>query len=70
RTSLEAGNSPKMIFRHYREIVDEGAAKAWFSIRPPGGWLPKELPISIREKLRIISLRRENQSCVDTTYHA
>ena len=70
RTSLEAGNSPKMIFRHYREIVDEGAAKAWFSIRPPDGWLPKELPISIREKLRIISLRRENQSCVDTTYHA
>jgi hypothetical protein len=23
RTSLEAGNSPKMIFRHYREVVDE-----------------------------------------------
>jgi integrase len=38
RTALEAGNSPKMIFRHYREVVDEQAAKAWFSITPPEGW--------------------------------
>ena len=35
RTALEAGNSPKMIFRHYREVVTEEDAKAWFSIRPP-----------------------------------
>ena len=38
RTSLEAGNSPKMIFRHYREIVDEEATKAWWSIHPPEDW--------------------------------
>ena len=66
RTSLEAGNSPKMIFRHYREIVDEEAAKAWFSITPPDGWLPQELPCSISERLRKISCRQENQPCVDT----
>jgi integrase len=52
RTSLEAGNSPKMIFRHYREIVDEEAAKEWFSIMPPEGWQPPELQWSVRERLR------------------
>lgn len=52
RTSLEAGNSPKMIFRHYREIVDAEAAKEWFSIMPPDGWQPPELQWSVRERLR------------------
>jgi integrase len=37
RTALEAGNSPRMIFRHYREVVDEEAAKAWFKIMPATG---------------------------------
>lgn len=47
RTALEAGNSPKMIFKHYRAVVDEEAAKAWFSIGPPEAWPPKkwEFPI-------------------------
>ncbi|MCP5535370.1 MAG: tyrosine-type recombinase/integrase [Akkermansiaceae bacterium] len=52
RTSLEAGNSPKQIFRHYREIVDEAAAKEWFSITPPEDWEPSELCWSIRERIR------------------
>ena len=34
RTALEAGNSPRMIFRHYREVVTEDEAKAWFAIMP------------------------------------
>ena len=38
RTALEAGNSPHIIFRHYREVVDEDAAKAWFGIMPPDDW--------------------------------
>ena len=38
RTALESGNSPAIIFRHYREVVDEEAAKAWFGIMPPEGW--------------------------------
>jgi integrase len=41
RTALEAGNSPKMIFRHYREVVDGEAAKAWFAIMPPSVWPPQ-----------------------------
>jgi hypothetical protein len=50
RTSLEAGNSPKMIFRHYREIVDGEAAKAWFSLMPPEVWPPADWRLRFRRK--------------------
>jgi integrase len=36
KVSLEAGNSPQMIFKHYRELVTPKEAKAWFGIRPEG----------------------------------
>jgi integrase len=32
--ALEAGNSPQMIFQHYRELVTPTAAAEWFSITP------------------------------------
>jgi integrase len=54
RTSLEAGNSPKMIFRHYREIVDAEEAREWFSIMPPESWKPVELPLTIRDRLKAL----------------
>jgi integrase len=69
RTSLEAGNSPKMIFRHYREIVDGEAAKAWWSIRPPEGWVPPELKWSIKQRLERLSCRKD-KPCVDTANDA
>jgi len=69
RTALEAGNSPTMIFRHYREVVDEDAAKAWFSITPPDGWQPAELKWSIRERLRRVTCRQDNP-CVDSAIDA
>jgi integrase len=34
QVALEAGNSPSIIFKHYRELVTEDAAAAWFSILP------------------------------------
>ena len=34
KVSLEAGNSPQMIFKHYRELVRPADAKTWFSIAP------------------------------------
>ncbi len=34
RVALEAGNSPGMIFKHYRELVREADGKKWFSIMP------------------------------------
>lgn len=36
KVSLEAGNSPQMIFKHYRELVRPADAKTWFSIVPGG----------------------------------
>ena len=34
QVALEAGNSPTMIFQHYRELVKPDAAKKWFAIKP------------------------------------
>jgi len=34
QVALEAGNSPQMIFRHYRELVRPADAEKWFSITP------------------------------------
>lgn len=34
RVALECGNSPTIIFKHYRELVAPEAAKAWFEIMP------------------------------------
>jgi integrase len=34
RVALESGNSPAMIFAHYRELVTADEAKAWFAIAP------------------------------------
>jgi integrase len=34
KVATEAGNSPQMIFKHYRELVRPEEAKAWFAIRP------------------------------------
>jgi integrase len=34
KVALESGNSPKVIFESYRELVTEADAKAWFSIEP------------------------------------
>lgn len=34
QVALEAGNSPQIIFRNYRELVTPTAAKAWFEIFP------------------------------------
>lgn len=42
QVALEAGNSPQMIFGHYRELVRAMDAEKWFGITPEGveraGW--------------------------------
>lgn len=35
QVSLEAGNSPGMVFKHYRQLVRESEAREWFGIMPP-----------------------------------
>jgi hypothetical protein len=44
RVALEAGNSPQMIFRHYRELATPQQAKTWFAITPER--TPNVVPIS------------------------
>jgi integrase len=34
RVALEAGNSPEVIFGHYRELVTPETAKLWFDVKP------------------------------------
>jgi integrase len=34
RVALEAGNSPEVIFGHYRELVTPETAEAWFEVKP------------------------------------
>ncbi len=58
RTALEAGNSPKMIFRHYREVVTPEDAKAWFAIMPPEVWPPAGWCRNIRAKGRFVVKRK------------
>ncbi len=35
KTALEAGNSPAIIFRHYRELATPKQGAAWFGVRAP-----------------------------------
>ena len=32
--ALEAGNSPRMVFAHYRELCTESEAAEWFAVVP------------------------------------
>ena len=38
RVALECGNSPNVIFQHYRELVTPEEAQAWFNIFPGAGY--------------------------------
>jgi hypothetical protein len=37
QVALEAGNSPSIIFEHYRDLTTEELAVKWFSIMPKEG---------------------------------
>ena len=45
RVALEAGNSPQMIFRHYRELATPEQARTWFSIKPKSA--PNVVPLRL-----------------------
>jgi integrase len=53
KTSLEAGNSPQMIFRHYRELVKPADGLAWFAVLPQSEAAPvtiKPVPVVTRRQ--------------------
>lgn len=47
QVSLEAGNSPQMIFQHYRELVRPEAAKKWFAIEPAAKEKITQMPAAV-----------------------
>jgi integrase len=48
--ALEAGNSPAMIFRHYRELATPEQARSWFTIAPEAG--TNVVPLTARVALQ------------------
>jgi integrase len=50
RVALEAGNSPQMIFRHYRELATPEQARTWFAIAPEAA--PNVVPIRLGSRKR------------------
>jgi integrase len=46
--ALEAGNSPQMIFRHYRELATPAQAETWFSLTPAPGL--NLVPVNLSER--------------------
>jgi hypothetical protein len=53
QVALEAGNSPSIIFKHYRELTTEEQAEKWLSIMPKVGQWEKTLSYD-RKKRRLI----------------
>lgn len=58
KVALEAGNSPAMVFQHYRELVTPAEAEAWFGIRPTGATnvIQFEAPPSRRQNPEEVNL--------------
>ena len=52
KVAMKAGNSAGIIFTHYRELVTESDAVAWFAIAPPQDWSPSHPPQSCRRRRR------------------
>ena len=57
QVALEAGNSPSIIFKHYRELTTEEQADKWFGIVPKDGQWESQ-PAGARRKHRAKSRRR------------
>jgi integrase len=53
QVALEAGNSPSIIFKHYRELTTPNVAEKWFSILPKEGQWNNTLRYD-RKKRRVI----------------
>jgi hypothetical protein len=53
QVALEAGNSPSIIFKHYRELTTEEQAEKWFGIMPKVGQWKNTLSYD-RKKRRVI----------------
>jgi integrase len=59
QVALEAGNSPSIIFKNYRELTTEEQAEKWFGILPKDGLL--DPPPSTPAKRRVAPGRRKSR---------
>ncbi len=49
QVELEAGNTPNVVFRHYRELVKPSAAKSWFAVTPQAAENVIQLAAQVRK---------------------
>jgi integrase len=50
QVALEAGNSPTIIFKHYRELTTEDEADKWFGIMPKPGQSENTFDVDRRKR--------------------
>ena len=55
QVALEAGNSPSIIFKHYRELTTPEVAEKWFSIMPKHGQWENTFSYSVTKRLGSIN---------------
>ncbi|MEY3898115.1 MAG: hypothetical protein RLZZ214_3636 [Verrucomicrobiota bacterium] len=55
QVALEAGNSPSIIFKHYRELTTENEAEKWFGILPKEGQMENTFVWDRRNKRSILN---------------
>ncbi len=60
QVALEAGNSPAIIFKHYRELTTEEQAQEWFSILPKRGQRKNTFTFDWRS--RTVTLPKQRRS--------
>jgi hypothetical protein len=64
QVALEAGNSPAIIFKHYRELATEGEAREWFSILPVAGQFDRDL-VKWDRRLRKLKMLSSEEAGLD-----
>ena len=55
QVALEAGNSPSIIFKNYRELTTEEQADKWFGILPKEGQWENTFSYSVNKRLGSIN---------------
>ena len=61
QVALEAGNSPAIIFKNYRELTSEDEAKRWFSIEPLPDQFERNIMNWDRRLRKLTMVQPENQ---------
>ena len=55
QVALEAGNSPDIIFKHYRELTTEEVASQWFAIQPKPGQMENTFEFNRKQGCMVLN---------------